>query len=164
MGINIVENYLKHKNIAKIECLFLDNKAFIFIGNKKRKIIKIGEYNENDLFKTEIIINTTIPENIYIIQDLTKINGYDYIVNLSKNCKTFNVDKNNNISLVKFETLLDKENIFVNNNKAQLEYCYNNTLHNQDNNNSNTNIQNKKISPKLETLLLIYTLNLIFFL
>ena len=90
-------------------------------------MINIGNYN-NNLFISNIIINSTIPNNINLIRELIKSKGYNYIQYLYTINNKFEIK--NNIYIL---TILD----LINNNEKQ------------------KNIPNIKISEKLKSLLVI---------
>ena len=75
-NINVNIN-IEEKKVLKQKCLFFKDKIYFSLSGKEYNIY-IGHY-ENNLFITEIIINSIHQKNIEFLMDLNKKYGYNHI-------------------------------------------------------------------------------------
>ena len=108
--IDILKNLnINEENFQKAKCIFLEHKILVVLKNKEKPFtLNIGKYKDN-LFITEIIINSQFEENIGLIIDTLKSNRYDNYLNYLK----FDNDvdyQNNNIQIISISKKLDQYN------------------------------------------------------
>ena len=68
------------KDIQKVNCIFGDNKIFMFFEHNNQYILKIGDFTDNYLFNTNLMIyyDYDKKENINKLKNMIKLKGYKY--------------------------------------------------------------------------------------
>ena len=103
-NINITE-----EDLEKVKCFFLENKMFMILEKEENNSISIGHYEEN-LFSTEIIINTNHKENIKIIKYLFESEGYNKYLKYLFFENEISEIKGTNIKIIQVSKKIDQYN------------------------------------------------------